>query len=224
MAVVIKNVVRDNPADKAGILPNDTVMTVDGARVNSVEEFKRYVADHSDKTLKVALHRGGATIAKDVKPGESGLIGVEIQDYYAGPVKKVRYGVFEALGSGVTETIATLGGIYNGIASLFAGKAKLKDSIGGPVMIAKIAQQQAAAGLYPFLKLLAYLSVMLAFMNILPIPALDGGHLVFILIEGVIRREVPLKLRVAVQQVGFAILLLFMAFVIYNDASKLIGN
>jgi regulator of sigma E protease len=224
MTVFVKNVVKDNPAARAGILPNDTVVSVDGTRVNSVEEFKHYVADHSDKTLSVAIRRGSSIITKDVKPGENGLIGVEIENYYAGPVKKVRYGLFEALGSGVTETIATLGGIYNGIASLFAGKAKLKDSIGGPVMIAKIAQQQAAAGPSQFLKLLAYLSVMLAFMNILPIPALDGGHLVFILIEGVIRREVPLKLRVAVQQVGFAILLLFMAFVIYNDASKLIGN
>ena len=102
--------------------------------------------------------------------------------------------------------------------------AKLKDSVGGPVMIAKVAGQQAAAGVVPFLQLMAYLSIMLAFMNILPIPALDGGHLVFILVEGIIRREVPLKIRVAVQQVGFALLLLFMAFVLYNDVARVIGN
>jgi regulator of sigma E protease len=173
--------------------------------------------------LAVTVRRDGITESKNVKP-ENGLIGVEIAELYTGPIRRVDYGFFEALGSGVNETINTLENIYTSIRTLFAGKAKLKDSVGGPVMIMKVAGQQAAAGLVPFLQLMAYLSIMLAFMNILPIPALDGGHLVFIVVEGIIRREVPLKIRVAVQQVGFALLLLFMAFVLYNDVARVIGN
>jgi regulator of sigma E protease len=219
IAVVVRNVVKDKPASSAGILPNDTVVSVDGQRISSVDEFKRFVNSHSEQTLAVALKRDGSEIVAKVKP-EDKVIGVEIGDIYTGPKKSVRYGVLEAIGSGFTETWSTLGNIYTSITSLFTGKAKFKDSVGGPVMIAKLAQQQAAAGVVPFLRLLAALSIMLAFMNILPVPALDGGHLVFIVIEGVIRREVPLKIRMAVQQIGFALLLLFMAFVIYNDLAR----
>jgi regulator of sigma E protease len=223
MAVLIKSIVKDRPAEKAGLEPSDTVVSIDGIRVNSVEEFRKYVGDHGSTMLAVTVHRNGGTEVKQVKP-ENGLIGVEISEIYTGPIRRVDYGFFEALGSGVTETVTTLENIFTSIRTLFTGKAKLKDSVGGPVMIAKVAGQQAAAGLVPFLQLMAYLSIMLAFMNILPIPALDGGHLVFILVEGIIRREVPLKIRVAVQQVGFALLLLFMAFVLYNDFARVIGN
>ena len=72
-----------------------------------------------------------------------------------------------------------------------------------------------------FWNITAFFSIALAFMNLLPIPALDGGHLVFVLVEGVIRREIPLKVRIAAQQVGFLLLVGFMIFVIWNDVAKL---
>ena len=88
-------------------------------------------------------------------------------------------------------------------------------------MIAKGARDYAAKGLSSFLTFIAMLSITLAIINILPLPALDGGHIVFVIIEAIIRKELPLKFKIAVQNVGMALLLVLMAFVFYNDISKL---
>jgi regulator of sigma E protease len=95
-----------------------------------------------------------------------------------------------------------------------------RESIGGPVQIAKIAGQQAEKGITDFLLLVASLSVSIAVINILPIPALDGGHLVFIIIEGITKKEVPIKVKMMVQQIGVALLLLLFLFITINDLIK----
>ena len=106
------------------------------------------------------------------------------------------------------------------IARLFSGKENVRDSVGGPLMIAKQTKEAADQGMGAFWFMLAMLSIALAVFNILPIPALDGGHLMFLLYEGITRREPSLKVRMAVQQVGMVLLLAFMAFVIFNDAAN----
>ncbi|MDA0378982.1 MAG: site-2 protease family protein, partial [Bacteroidetes bacterium] len=93
--------------------------------------------------------------------------------------------------------------------------------IGGPVMIARGTREAADRGAPYFWQIVAMLSITLAIINILPIPALDGGHLVFLIYEGIARREPSLKIRMALQQVGMVILLAFMVFVIFNDILKL---
>ena len=92
---------------------------------------------------------------------------------------------------------------------------------GGPVKIAQFAAQSANDGILSFLVFLALLSLSLAILNILPFPVLDGGHLIIILIEGIFKREIPIKIKIAIQNVGFAILLLLMAFIIYSDIINL---
>ena len=93
-------------------------------------------------------------------------------------------------------------------------------NVGGPIKIAQMATQSAELGMTAYLAFMAILSISLAILNMLPIPALDGGHFLFLVIEGVIRREIPVKIKLYVQQAGFALLLAFMAFVIYNDISN----
>ncbi|MBI3189882.1 MAG: site-2 protease family protein, partial [Ignavibacteriales bacterium] len=94
------------------------------------------------------------------------------------------------------------------------------ESFGGPIRIAQMATQSAEYGLGSFLTFMAMLSVSLAVLNILPIPALDGGHLALMIYEKITRREIPLKVKLGIQKAGFVLLLAFMAFVIYNDIAS----
>ena len=103
---------------------------------------------------------------------------------------------------------------------LFSGSASLSD-FGGPIMIAQLAGEQANAGIVPLLSFMALISINLAFLNILPIPGLDGGHIFIILIESIINRPLTLKTRVLIQQIGMTFILLLMITVMYNDISRL---
>jgi regulator of sigma E protease len=106
---------------------------------------------------------------------------------------------------------------------LVTGSATMKD-IGGPIFIAQMAGETARAGITPLMILMAMISVNLAVINILPIPGLDGGHLLVILIESIIRRPLSLKVRLAIQKVGMAFLLLLMITVLVNDIGRLFTN
>ena len=103
---------------------------------------------------------------------------------------------------------------------LFSGSASVSD-LGGPIMIAQLAGQTAEAGLVPFFTFMALLSVNLAFLNILPIPGLDGGHIFIHLIEGIIRRPLTINTRMVIQQIGMAFLLVLMFTVIFSDITRL---
>ena len=109
---------------------------------------------------------------------------------------------------------------FRNIYAIIVGTASFADSMGGPIRIAQIATRSAEVGLTAYLLVMAMLSLSLAILNILPFPALDGGHLVFLLYEGIFRREIPTKVKIALQQAGFILLLVFMAFVLYNDIAR----
>jgi regulator of sigma E protease len=103
------------------------------------------------------------------------------------------------------------------VGKVFSGDVEFGKAFGGPVKIAQIATRSAESGFSNFLFFLALLSLSLAIINIMPFPVLDGGHLAIILIEGVTKREIPIKVKIAIQNAGFVLLLLLMAFIIYND-------
>jgi regulator of sigma E protease len=220
--VALAEVAPGSPAEEADLKPGDKIISINGERVLTANEFVKYVGAHPTQKHVIEIERNGQRITREVTPGSNGKIGVGPNN--SGPVINVSYGFGQAVKAGFNETIGMTGDIFNMIGGLFSGKAKFGESVAGPVMIAKAAQKSASEGFLSFLNLMALLSITLATMNILPIPALDGGHLLFILIEGVIRREVPLKFRMAVQQVGFVLLLALMVFVLYNDTTKLFGN
>ena len=109
------------------------------------------------------------------------------------------------------------------IRMLVSGQASIKE-LGGPIFIAQLAGETAKLGWIPFLSLMALISCNLAFINVLPIPGLDGGHIFITLIEGIIRRPLTMKMRLAIQQVGMVLLLMLMITVIVNDVGRLFGN
>ena len=136
-------------------------------------------------------------------------------------VRTTSYGPFEALQAGGAETWTYARTIVVTLKRIVVGRDSLTDSLGGPVMIAKVTSEAASAGWSPYWQLIAALSITLAIMNVLPIPALDGGQLLFLLYEAVTRRRPSVRVRLVAQQVGMILLIGFMAFLIFNDILRL---
>ena len=124
------------------------------------------------------------------------------------------------MGEALKDMVGAVSAFFKNVRAIFAGDVSFGESVGGPVKIAQIASRSAAAGLASFLTVMAWLSLTLAILNILPFPALDGGHLMFLVYEGIFRREIPARVKIVLQQAGFALLLVFMAFVLYNDIAN----
>ena len=131
------------------------------------------------------------------------------------------FGVLGAVRAGAAEAWQTSRNIVVTLQRVITGRDDFRQSIGGPVMIAKVTSDAAQAGLVPFWRLVALLSVTLAIMNFLPIPALDGGQFMFLVYEGITRRPPSVRVRLIAQQAGMILLLGFMAFVIFNDILRL---
>jgi regulator of sigma E protease len=131
------------------------------------------------------------------------------------------YGLGQAVVAGSQETVGWVSLYGRLIKRLFTGQDNVRESVGGPLIIAKVTKEAADRSMFDFWRLVANLSIALAVFNILPIPVLDGGHLVFLIYEGITRREPSLRVRMVVQQIGMVLILAFMAFVIFNDAMRI---
>lgn len=213
---LIIDVSKDKPAGLIGLQPGDTILAVNGSPV-SAESLPEVIGANKGKEVFLEWARGDQRMSARVTPNVEGKIGIQIGGVYTGPLERQRYGFFEALPIGIKElkvqSVLFLSNIYQ----IVVGKASLKKSVGGPIKIAQMAQRSAESGLFIFIEFLAMLSISLALLNILPFPALDGGHLMFLVYEAVFRREVPAKVKIVIQQAGFILLLVFMAFILYND-------
>lgn len=217
MHAVIDAVTAGMPAAEAGIKPGDIIASIDSQRIATNAQVVELVKERKGKLIQLGIRRGSEEKHLSVMPDSQGKIGIEIGTSYTGPIRKLSYNVFSAIPAGFDQTVGATGLLLNSISQMITGKVSFTKSIGGPIKIAQLATQSAEMGLVSFLGFMALLSISLAVLNILPIPALDGGHLAFLVYESIFRREVPAKVKLFAQQVGFALLLLFMAFVIYND-------
>ena len=136
-------------------------------------------------------------------------------------VRHEQYSLAAAIPAGIVDTWVNTKLIATSLKRVFSGQENLRENLGGPIMIAVVTKEAAEAGAGVFWKIVAMLSITLAIINILPIPALDGGHLVFLIYEGITRREPSLKVRMVMQQIGMVLLLAFMTFLIFNDILRL---
>lgn len=220
LVVVAAKIEDGTPAAQAGLQTQDTILSIEGVPIVSPVQLQNIVSGNKGKALSIRWKRGGTVIPSVVTPNSDGIIGVNMQTIYNGPKLAVDYSLIEALGVGATDTKNAATAFFDMIGQIIKGNISFKQSIGGPIRIAEIGAQTASLGITPFLTFMAVLSVTLAVINILPFPALDGGHLVFIILEGVARREVPVKVKLAFQQAGVVILLGFMIFVLYNDIMR----
>jgi regulator of sigma E protease len=171
--------------------------------------------------MKMVLLRGEDTVRTTVTAGEDHKIGIGIRDSFDGKIENRDFTILESLSNGFSDMILYTQITFTAMGSVIRGDIEFGDAFRGPVGIAEVAADSANLGLLSFLKFIAVLSLSLAIINILPFPAMDGGHFVIIVIEGIIRRELPLKLKIAIQNAGFILLLILMAFIIYNDIVNL---
>lgn len=216
---VVKNVDLSKPAGIIGLQPNDTILAVNGKPM-LFGLLQETIKAHAGKEILLEWARGNQRMLARVTPTEDGFIGVQLKATYLGPIEIEKLSLFGALPVGIQELQRSCILFFTNIYKLIIGKASFSKSVGGPVAIAVMAKESAESGLLNFLYFIALLSISLAFINILPFPVLDGGHLAFLIYETIFRKQVPPKVRIIIQQIGFAILLLFMAFVIYNDILK----
>ena len=217
----VSGVFENSPAEDAGFKSNDIFLSLNNIPVKRSSEVIEIISSHRNTEIPITLLRGTDTVSTAVTPGADGKIGIGIQEAYTGPIEYKTYGMFAAIGQSFNniEYITTL--TFTMFKKVIVGDAELGKTFGGPVKIADMAVQSAERGIEFFLNFLAMLSLSLAIINIMPFPVLDGGHFIIILIEGIIKRELPIKIKIAIQNTGFVLLLMLMVFIIYNDIINL---
>lgn len=217
MAVTLGSVITYGPADRAGLKQADRLLAIDTMPVRAVSQVQHYIRKHAGKQVTVHVDRNGETMPLTVNIGNDSAIKVGLESSYDGPKLESTIGVFQAAGMAVSDVQETVGLIVSSIGHVFQGDVSVRQSFGGPIKIAKMAARSQELGWDVFLRFMALISISLAVMNILPLPGLDGGHLVFVFVEAVIRREIPTSIKIRIQQVGMVLLLALMAFVLYLD-------
>ena len=215
----------DGPALEAGLESGDEILRVNEEEILTWTDLVDNIRPIPNSPVDIEIQRDQEILkfsfntTKIVIPVENGIdsvggIGIT-QKYYYQPVN---FG--ESIYNGYQKTLRSFGLITLTFQMLGSGQATLKD-LGGPIMIGQIAGETAKAGWQPLFNFMALISINLAFLNILPIPGLDGGHIFLILIESIIRRPLSLKSRMVVQQIGMVFLLVLMVTIMFNDVTRL---
>ncbi len=185
----LDSVIPAMPAARAGLLSGDSIVSIDGAAIPNPSAFVDAINSHPLKPIAIDLIRKGEHKLVTVTPDAKGTIGVYPGSNFIGPKIDIHYGIAASLGLGWSNlwmyarlTVVT-------ISEVFQGRMAAQDVLGGPIKIAQYASKSASGGLESFIGFMALLSISLALINILPIPALDGGHLLIILIEAALGHE-----------------------------------
>ena len=227
VAPKIGQVTEGTPAHRAGFLKGDTIVSIGDNPIDSWTEIKALVKDKAGIPLEVTINRNGRFIGISVTPekvvvknefGEdikSSLIGIVV----SGDLTNLKLAPWQAVSEGFKDTLRWIELTCMVVVKLFQGVIPLK-TVGGPIMIGQMTGQVAQQGftyLFPFT---AIISVNLGILNLFPIPVLDGGVIIFLLIELLIGKPLSLKKREIAQKVGVALLILLMVVVTYNDLSR----
>lgn len=217
------------PAARAGLRLGDVVVRAGDDSVRSWDEMVRKIRSSPGRPLVLGVLRGDSVVEITVvpeaqtetdsagRPVTRGVIGA-VQDPRL-PTIRVPVGIGGAVVGGARQTVAQVGGIVVAVKRLVFGQASARE-LGGPILIAQMSGQMARLGLEWFLGFLAFISVSLAVLNLLPIPVLDGGHAMFLVAEGIRRKPLPLPLRMRLTQIGLLVVLGIMALAIANDVLR----
>ncbi len=225
---IIDRVYIGTPAELGGIKSGDRIIAIEDQPIWTKHEFQTLVWPRAEQLTRITLQRGDRKLELKIKPmvqhlpeqGRVGVMGVSFQG--SGKERKINYPFLQAFSLGIQHTRNISKMILVSLGQMITGRISAKDSVGGPITIIRMAGQEVRAGMKNFLFFLAGISIMLGILNLLPIPILDGGTMVFFVIEGIIRRPLSMKIQEVSQQIGFALLIALMVFATYNDIYKLI--
>lgn len=225
----IDAVVADGPADRAGFLAGDLIVQADGNPVPLWSDWVSYVRERPGQTIDVLLQRDGVQIYRALVPerrvtneGAFGSVGMMVA---VPPIPDDRQRVFErgplaSLWAAIGRTGQLIDFTFSSMVKMVQGLIS-PTNLSGPITIAQVAASSAESGFASWLSFLALLSVSLGALNLLPIPVLDGGHLLFFTVEALTGKAVPEKVQAFGYQIGLIMVLSLMAFAIYNDVARL---
>ncbi|MBI2533307.1 MAG: RIP metalloprotease RseP [Deltaproteobacteria bacterium] len=221
----ISGVESGSPAELAGIRKGDRIVAIDGQAVVEWDELSEKIKESQGAPLKMQIQRDSQQLSLTVQPVKKAarnIFGEKLETWVIGigsqvSIEKGNPGqaVARAFQQTYEYSKLTLLALYK----MINGDVSPRN-LGGPIMIAQMAGQQAQEGLGSFLAFLAVLSINLGVLNLLPVPVLDGGHLLFFLVEAIIGRPVAVKHRERAQQVGIFLLMLLMVYAFYNDIAR----
>lgn len=226
----VDTVVEGSPAQQAGFEPGDVVVSADGEAMPSWQVWVEYVRARPEQPIDVALERNGVVTSISVTPERKlaedgtgyGSVGmsVRIPEIPEDMIRVFDRGLVESLGASLNRTAELIGFTFESLWKMVKGLIST-DNLSGPITIAQVAASSAEGGLFSWLGFLALLSISLGALNLLPVPVLDGGHLLYFVIEALTGRAVPEKAQMWGYQVGLVLVLSVMMFALYNDFSRL---
>ncbi len=221
MPCLIDSVAADGPAFKAGLKKGDQIIGLNDSSVEWYHEFKERIPNYANKNCSIVVkHSDNSIDTLNIKVSPEGTLGFFQNIYYMNQIESFKYGFVESIGIGSSKASEALSDNLTGLKKLVSGKLDPRKSVQGPIGIATMF---GAEWIWErFWALTGILSLILAFMNLLPIPALDGGHVVFLLVEMIIRKPINEKVMTVLQVIGMVLLLSLMAFAFGNDIYKLI--
>lgn len=228
----ITQVLPDSPAFKAGLQKGDLVKEINGKPIRSWEELIQFLGNSKGESLSLALERGKKITVVELQPeyneeSQRWLMGIQGPSDTGVNLLGVMlsandYTLWEGFKNGIALNYQHLIMTFGVLKMIFSGEASYKQ-LGGPVAIATTLADAAAEGVPDFLFFTAFLSLQLAILNILPVPVLDGGHLVFFGIEAIRRKPIALKARLIATQIGMILLLSLVLIVTWNDIRRILG-
>lgn len=217
--VVADVVMQGSLAEKAGLKAGDKILVANGIEITYFDLFRKILDSNKGKEITIMVERSGKENELTALVGDNGKLGFQPKfELLQGKYKMEPYGLFQSIVYGGKECVKLFTLQAVSIGRMFTGEMKVKDNVGGPIAMAK--GFGVEWNWLRFWMFTAMISVGLAFMNLLPIPALDGGHAVVILIEMITGRPVNEKVLTVLQNIGTAIILLLMVFVFYNDLTR----
>jgi regulator of sigma E protease len=224
----IGDVLPKSPAEQVGLMKGDTIISINGSRITQWDEMTKIIHTSPGKTLNLEIRRKGEVITLSVIPEkkkvqdlfgqdkEVGLIGIKPSGSIIKRNSTFTESVFNAIRRTWEITVLTVVSVVKLIQRVIP-----MNTIGGPIMIFQMAGEQASMGVLNFFVFMAIININLGVLNLLPIPILDGGHILFLGIEAIRRKPLEEKIMGIAQRVGLAFLLLLMAFALYNDIARI---
>ncbi len=220
----IASVVDDSPASAAGLQAGDEIVAFDGEEISYWIQLTEKI-QQADGQVTLTVLRDGERVDLSIIPDqETGTIGIHAYNF-ADSIVNLEHSFISSFAVGYHQTGGTFIGIVQGLQQLLTGTISVRENLGGPVAIASVTRDATVQrGWEGFWLITAFLSITLAIMNMLPIPALDGGHFLFLVYEGITRREPSPKVRMALQQIGLILLIGIFILVTFNDILRQFGG
>jgi regulator of sigma E protease len=216
---IVASVIPGGPGEKAGLQEKDEILEFNGRPIVFTRQLIEAISTHGGQSVELTIKRGAETLrvhATPEKRGSGAMLDIRLTER----LRSFTPGPLEAVKLSIDENIESSGLIFRTLAGLFTGETSVRQ-LQGPVGIAQLSGESAAEGWIPLFSLMAMLSINLGILNLMPIPVLDGGHILILLLEGIARRDFSMRVKEKMLLAGFVALMMLMVTVIYNDLTRI---